>query len=90
MLPILGFVSLLLAAAFILIGVVVSHQLQQAQAQIAADAAALASANGDEVSANVAAKANGASLVQLTRDGETVIAVVKCGDSLATARASSR
>lgn len=61
-----------------------------ARARTAADAAALAGAQGGRVPAGDLARANGAALVSFVSEGDTVTVQVVVGDAQATARASAR
>ena len=85
--------STVLSAAMVLLGGtyglgVVHGVLQdQERAQTAADAAALAGALGDELSARAAAETNGARLLALTRPSGDVLVTVRVGFSEAKARA---
>ena len=65
---------------------VIAHE----QAQVAADAAALAGVDGGEVAAKRFAVANGAVLVSFTRDATSVLVVVEVAGERATARAGRR
>jgi type II secretory pathway component PulK len=74
-----------IAAATARFGVrLVAHE----QAQIAADAAALAALQGGRVAAEAVATANGGALVVLHADAQTATVVIRLGDVQATARAS--
>jgi len=75
-------VMLVMAARFA--GRVVAEE----QAQVAADAAALAGVAGGRPAAERLAAANGASLVAFTTDGLTAQATVRVGEAQATARAT--
>ncbi len=61
---------------------------QREQAQVAADAAALAGTTGGQSSAAAFAAANGGALVRFRIDGAEVVVEVVVGDSRATARAT--
>jgi len=78
------------AVALASIGVRMAHR---AQAQSAADAAALAGADGGRTAAARIANSNGASLIaydiEAESDGVTVIVVVEVGGERATSRAST-
>jgi len=61
--------------------------IDDARAQTAADAAALAGAAADDGAALVAAELNGATIVSIARDGADVQVVVRVGVGTAVARA---
>lgn len=63
---------------------VVAHE----QAQVAADAAALAGVSGGQAAAGRLAAANGGWLVRFTSDGDTVVVWVQVGVDVATAKAT--
>lgn len=58
------------------------------QAQVAADAAALAGVSGGRAAASRLAAANGGRLVRFTSDGDTVMVWVRVGVDVATAKAT--
>ena len=58
------------------------------QAQVAADAAALAGVTGGYAAARRVAAANGGLLVGFLGDGETVVVTVRVGTDVATAKAT--
>lgn len=78
---------MVLVAAGAVLGMVHNVLADQARAQTAADAAALAAAASDGRAARLAAEANGARLLRLTHpDGDAEV-TVKFGNSEAKARA---
>ncbi|MFM2076190.1 MAG: hypothetical protein RJA49_80, partial [Actinomycetota bacterium] len=62
--------------------------LDEEQAQVAADAAALAGSTGGASAASALASANAGALVRFAVDGNDVVVVVAVGDARATARAT--
>ena len=84
------FVAVLLALGVVLavaLGQVGVLLVQSAQARTAADAAALAGAEGGEAAARAMAEANRAELVAYRRTGDETQVTVRVGTAEATARA---
>ena len=84
LLAVVAFVAVLMAATAQFAGRVVTRE----QAQIAADAAALAGTAGGPPAAAELARATGGVLVSFTMVGDTVQVVVRVDDASATARAT--
>ena len=84
LLAVVALVVVLTAATAHFAGRLVTHD----QAQIAADAAALAGTDGGRSAAAQLARANGGVLVSFTLVGEAVQVVVRVADATATARAT--
>ena len=83
-LAVVALVVVLMAATAQFAGRVVTRE----QAQIAADAAALAGTAGGRAAAAELAAANGGVLVSFAMVGDVVQAEVRVGDAIATARAT--
>jgi hypothetical protein len=84
LLAVVAVVVVLMVATAHFAGRVVTRE----QAQIAADAAALAGTDGGQPAAVKLARANGGVLVSFIVVGEAVQVVVRVGDAAATARAT--
>jgi len=84
LLAVVALVVVLMAATAHFAGRVVTRE----QAQIAADAAALAGTDGGRPAAAQLARANGGVLVSFTLVGDAVQVVVRVDDATATARAT--
>ena len=84
LLAVVAFVAVLMAATAQFAGRVVTRE----QAQIAADAAALAGTAGGRAAAAELAAANGGVLVSFAMVGDAVQVEVRLGDTFATARAT--
>ena len=84
LLAVVALVVVMMAATARFAGRVVTRE----QAQIAADAAALAGTDGGRPAAAQLARANGGVLVSFTLVGEAVQVMVRVGDATATARAT--
>jgi hypothetical protein len=81
-------VGALLAVSMVAMGRFGARVLTVEQAQVAADAAALAGVVDGRAAAAALARRNGGTLVAFTAEGADVIVVVSVGDERATARAS--
>lgn len=85
--PLWAVVLVLAGLLLVPTGLVIRTLTERAQAQTAADAAALAGALEGEAAARRIATDNGARLVAYRADGPTVEVIVVVGDRRATARA---
>ena len=89
---VLPLVALVLAFAMVVAGAVAHLAIdatERAQAEHAADAAALAGAAGDVATARAIAAANDATLLSFTRTGDVVLVEVRRHGHVATARAEA-
>jgi hypothetical protein len=81
-------VSVVVVLAMVAVARLGRRVFDEEQAQVAADAAALAATTGGAPAAAALASANGGVLVRFAADGNGVMVVVSVGEARATARAT--